>query len=148
MDSLDFLVALERETALPPWRYLLWALRRMEARGEVRGGRFVAGFSGEQFALPEAVDAIRKMKKRAPAHEVVALSAADPLNLAGIIVPGLRIPASVNSRVAYVDGEPVALRVGEEIRILTDCGSDIECRVRTALIRQPPARSRRRYARR
>jgi len=139
---------LERETALPPWRYLLWALRRMEARGEVRGGRFVAGFSGEQFALPEAVDAIRKMKKRAPAHEVVALSAADPLNLAGIIVPGLRIPASVNSRVAYVDGEPVALRLGEEIRILTDCDSDIECRVRTALIRQPPARSRRRYARR
>jgi ATP-dependent Lhr-like helicase len=140
--------ALERETALPPWRYLLWALRRLEARGEIRGGRFVAGFSGEQFALPEAVDAMRKMKKRTPAHEVVVLSAADPLNLAGIIVPGLRIPASVNNRIAYVDGEPVAIRLGEEIRILSDCGSDIECRVRTALIRPPAGKSRRRYARR
>lgn len=140
--------ALERETALPPWRYILWALRRMEARGEVRGGRFVAGFSGEQFALPEAVDALRKTKKRAPSQDIVTLSGADPLNLVGIITPGLRIPSNLNNRLAFVDAEPVAVRLGEEVRMLKECGSEIDCRVRTALIRQPAGRRRSRYARR
>lgn len=139
---------LERETALPPWRYLLWALRRMEARGEIRGGRFVAGFSGEQFALPEAVTALRKIKKQAPGLEIVTVGAADPLNLVGIVVPGLRIPSGISNRIAYFEGEPVAIRLGEEIRMLQECTSDIECRVRTSLIKQRPSKTRRGYARR
>lgn len=126
----------ERESALPPWRYLLWALRRLEARGEVRGGRFVAGFSGEQFALPEALEALRKIRKAPPQSEVVVVNATDPLNLVGILTPGLRIPANTANRIAFVDGEPLAVRLGDEIRLLQTCASDVECRVRTALIGQ------------
>ena len=139
---------LERETALPPWRYLLWALRRMEARGEVRGGRFVAGFSGEQFALPEAVTALRKMKKQSPGAEIVVVAASDPLNLVGIVVPGLRIPSGTNNRIAYFEGDPIAVCLGSEIKMLKDCANDLECRVRTALITRRKNRSRRISARR
>jgi ATP-dependent Lhr-like helicase len=95
---------LARETVAVPWRDLLWALRRMEARGTARGGRFVAGFSGEQYALPEAVDMLRSPRSRAPDGELVTLSAADPLNLVGIVVPGPRIPALHTNRVAFRDG--------------------------------------------
>ncbi|MGA8097973.1 MAG: hypothetical protein WB810_04845, partial [Candidatus Cybelea sp.] len=76
-----------RESLAPPWRELLAVLRRMEARGEIRGGRFVAGFVGEQFALPEAVDALRAARRSGDV-ECVALGAYDPLNLTGIILPG------------------------------------------------------------
>lgn len=135
----------ERETALPPWRYLLWALRRLEARGEIRGGRFVAGYSGEQFALPEALEALRKMRKTPPQADVIVINATDPLNLVGILTPGLRIPANIGNRIAYVGGEAVAVRLGEEIRLLQTCAAELECRVRTALIGQRgPQRARRR----
>ncbi len=127
---------LERETALPPWRYLLWALRRLEARGEIRGGRFVAGYSGEQFALPEALDALRKVRKAPPTADAIVVSAADPLNLVGILTPGLRIPANSANRIAFVGGEAMAVRLGTEIRLLQPCASDVDCRVRTALIGQ------------
>ncbi len=139
----------ERETALPPWRYLLWALRRLEARGEVRGGRFVAGYSGEQFALPEALEALRKIRKAEPQPDVIVVNATDPLNLVGILTPGLRIPANSANRIAFVSGEAVAVRLGEEIRLLQACASDVECRVRTALIgRHGPQRARNRLRRR
>ncbi|MGB6519836.1 MAG: hypothetical protein WBE79_15175, partial [Candidatus Cybelea sp.] len=77
-----------RESLAPPWRELLAALRRMEARGEIRGGRFVAGFVGEQFALPEAVDALRAARRSGADGERVSLGAYDPLNLTGIVLPG------------------------------------------------------------
>jgi ATP-dependent Lhr-like helicase len=96
-----------REQLAIPWRDLLFAMRRMEARGVVRGGRFVTGFSGEQFALPEAVEALRRIDSKQPDSLVVTISAADPLNLAGVITPGQRIPALRTRRITLVDGIPV-----------------------------------------
>ncbi len=93
-----------RENLAVPWREILWALRRMEARGTIRGGRFVTGFSGEQFAHPDAVDVLRAVRKQRPAGETVQLSAADPLNLTGIVLPGPRIPAIPSNTVTYLDG--------------------------------------------
>ncbi|HSR25276.1 MAG TPA: DEAD/DEAH box helicase [Candidatus Eisenbacteria bacterium] len=97
---------LAREAFTVPWREVLWALRRMEARGTIRGGRFVSGFSGEQYALPEAVDVLRAVRREERAGETVTISAADPLNLAGIVLPGPRVPALGGSSVTYVDGVP------------------------------------------
>jgi ATP-dependent Lhr-like helicase len=95
---------LARENLTVPWREVLWALRRMEARGTVRGGRFVNGFSGEQFAHPDAVDVLRDIRKTPLTGETVRLSAPDPLNLVGIILPGPRIPAIATNTVTYTDG--------------------------------------------
>jgi len=80
-----------RETLAPSWRELLGALRRMEARGEIRGGRFVAGFVGEQFARPEAVDLLRRVRREEGARAPLVVPAADPLNLTGIVLPGPRV---------------------------------------------------------
>lgn len=99
---------LARESVLPAWRELLVTFRRLEDRGEVRGGRFVSGFIGEQFALPVAVESIRAMRHRAPTGEAVSVSAADPLNLIGVLVPGDRVPALSGRIVSYRDGVPVA----------------------------------------
>jgi ATP-dependent Lhr-like helicase len=98
---------LARESLALPWRDLVWAMRRMEARGSIRGGRFVTGFSGEQFALPGAVDALRRTRKLERTGEEVLLSAADPLNLAGILTPGPRIPSVRAKSVLFRDGVPV-----------------------------------------
>ncbi len=104
---------LAREAA-PPWRDLLNVLRRAEARGEVRGGRFVAGFSGEQFALAEAVEALREERRNeASGSGFLIVSACDPLNLAGIVVPGPRIPAVSGHRVVLENGVPVGSRQAE-----------------------------------
>jgi ATP-dependent Lhr-like helicase len=97
---------LVREPFTVPWREVLWALRRMEARGTIRGGRFVNGFSGEQYAAPDAVDLLRTVRKQQRTGETVTLSAADPLNLVGIVLPGARVPAVATNRVVYVDGIP------------------------------------------
>jgi ATP-dependent helicase Lhr and Lhr-like helicase len=105
---------LVRETIVPKWRELLIAFRRLEDRGEIRGGRFVDGFLGEQFALPMAVDSLRSMRQLPPSGEVSAVSAADPLNLVGILVPGDRMPAISGRHVAYCDGVP--LSEGEVVR--------------------------------
>ncbi|MBW2275379.1 MAG: DEAD/DEAH box helicase [Deltaproteobacteria bacterium] len=96
-----------RENLIVPWRDILWAFRRMEARGTVRGGRFVTGFVGEQYALPSAVDGLRRTRRTPLSGEVVRLSAADPLNLVGILTPGPRIPALRSNEVVYRDGLPV-----------------------------------------
>ena len=98
---------LAREANLPPWRELLGAFRRLEDRGEIRGGRFVDGFLGEQFALPVAVESVRAMRKLIAASETITLSAADPLNLVGILVPGERVPAISGNSVTFRDGAAV-----------------------------------------
>ncbi len=84
---------LARETLASPWRELLGALRRMEARGEIRGGRFVAGFVGEQFARPEAVELLRIVRRESPSTSALRVPAADPLNLVGVVLPGGRVSA-------------------------------------------------------
>jgi ATP-dependent Lhr-like helicase len=98
---------LARESLAPPWRDLLVVLRRMEARGEVRGGRFIAGFVGEQFALPEAVDLLRAVRREGPSGEVMTISTADPLNLVGIVLPGPRISALAGGVIRLRDGVQV-----------------------------------------
>ncbi len=104
---------LVRETNLPKWRELQLAFRRLEARGEIRGGRFVDGFLGEQFALPVAVESLRATRKLPAAGEVVTLSAADPLNLIGIIVPGERVPAISGKTVTYRDRVAMEAEISE-----------------------------------
>jgi len=99
---------LQRETLLPRWRELQVMLRRLEDRGEVRGGRFISGFAGEQFALPLAVDSLRAIRKIEPSGEIVTISAADPLNLVGIIVPGERVSAVSRNTATFKDGVAVS----------------------------------------
>jgi ATP-dependent Lhr-like helicase len=105
--GIVFRDALARETNLPKWREMQMAFRRLEDRGEIRGGRFVDGFLGEQFALPVAVESLRATRKMPPTGEVTTLSAADPLNLIGILVPGERVPAISGRTVIFRDGVPV-----------------------------------------
>ena len=109
---------LARETGAPSWRELVLVYRRLEARGEIRGGRFVAGLSGEQFALPEAVGQLRAIRRREGGGRLVAVGAADPLNLAGIVTAGERIPALARNRILYRDGVPVLALEGGEVRPL------------------------------
>jgi ATP-dependent Lhr-like helicase len=104
---------------LPPWRALLRVSRRLEARGEIRGGRFVAGFSGEQFALPEAVGLLREMRRRPASDQLVSLSGADPLNLIGILTPGPRLVGVTRNRILYRDGLPIAALSGDNVQFLT-----------------------------
>jgi ATP-dependent Lhr-like helicase len=94
---------LTRESNAPKWRDLLNILRRLEARGEIRGGRFVSGFSGEQYALPEAMDSLRAARTR-DCSTIIPVSAADPMNLAGIVIPGDRISAVPGKQVLYRNG--------------------------------------------
>jgi ATP-dependent Lhr-like helicase len=131
---------LERESGLPPWRDLLYIYRRLEARGEVRGGRFVDGFAGEQFALPDAVGALRETRRRPKAGELVSVSAADVLNLVGIVTPGPRVPVLGENRVLYRDGIPVAVQVAEEVKFLEEITPETEWSLRNSLLRrrQPP----------
>ena len=105
---------------LPPWRDLLRVLRRLEARGEIRGGRFVAGFSGEQYALPEAIGLLRETRRRPSSGQWVSLSGADPLNLIGVITPGSRLAALTASRLIYRDGVPVAALAGGKVQFLAE----------------------------
>lgn len=103
---------LEREPGwLPAWRELLPVYHRLEARGEIRGGRFVAGLSGEQFALPEAIPLLREMRRRPHDNSLVLVSGADPLNLCGVLLPGDKVPALAGNRVLFRDGLPVATMV-------------------------------------
>ena len=98
---------LARENNLPPWRTLLQLYRRWEARGEIRGGRFVDGFVGEQFALPDAVEQLRARRRGPKKEEPVIVAAGDPPNLAGILSPGARVSPYSNQVIAYHKGVPI-----------------------------------------
>jgi ATP-dependent helicase Lhr and Lhr-like helicase len=129
---------LEREADwLPPWRELVYVYRRLEARGEIRGGRFVAGFSGEQFALPEAIGVLREVRRKRGSGELISISGADPLNLAGILTPGPRLAALTRNRLLYRDGLPVALLEGGEVQFLEAMDATAEWEARNALLRSP-----------
>ena len=169
---------LEREGIVLPWRVLLRIYHRLEARGEIRGGRFVAGISGEQFALPEAVGMLRAIRRtrtgamdfgfRSPAQEaeessltagllpgtesatesLVSVSAADPLNLAGIITPGGRVTAHTANRILYRNGEPVAVLESGETRFLVELSRTLEWKAKAALLRKATPPQLRTYLRR
>ncbi len=129
---------LEREAAwLPPWRDLLRVYRTLEARGEIRGGRFVAGFSGEQFALPDAIASLRSVRRREPNGELISVSGADPLNLAGILTPGPKLAALTGNRLLYRDGLPVAMLAGGQVRFLDGLAPSEEWQAQKALLRGP-----------
>ncbi len=113
---------LARETNLPKWRELQMAFRRLEDRGEIRGGRFVDGFLGEQFALPVAVESLRATRKMLKTGETIVLSAADPLNLVGILVPGERVAAISGKTVAFSDGEVLQTAVSRDAEPLAAIG--------------------------
>jgi ATP-dependent Lhr-like helicase len=125
---------LEREAGwLPPWRDLLRVYRRLEARGEIRGGRFVAGFSGEQFALPEAIGLLRETRRKKASGELISLSGADPLNLVGILTPGVKLPPLGGNRVLYRDGLPIATSAGGETHFFEELDPGAEWQARKAL---------------
>ncbi|VTU28158.1 ATP-independent RNA helicase DbpA [Variovorax sp. SRS16] len=110
---------LEREAAwLPPWRDLVRTCRRLEARGEIRGGRFIAGLSGEQFALPEAIGLMRQVRRRPADDALVCLAAADPANLLGSVLPGTRVARVPGARVLYRGGLPIATRIADQVELL------------------------------
>jgi ATP-dependent Lhr-like helicase len=115
---------LVRESFVMPWRDVLWALRRLEARGTVRGGRFVTGFVGEQYGLPEAVELLRQTRRRERTGEIVRLAAVDPLNLIGILTPGPRVPAQRGNVVVYRDGLPLSTAT-DSVRHTTDLPSSL-----------------------
>jgi ATP-dependent helicase Lhr and Lhr-like helicase len=135
---------LDREGDLPPWYSLLRVYRRLEAQGRIRGGRFIAGFAGEQYALPEAVTALRKTRRQKKTGELVSISAADPLNLVGILTPGHRVPATARNRILFRDGIPIAFREGSEMHFLEDPAEE-RWALSQALQRQPVPRAVRAY---
>jgi ATP-dependent Lhr-like helicase len=130
---------LERETLIPAWRDLLSVLRRLEARGEIRGGRFVDGFSGEQYALPEAVGRLRAVRKTPCRASLVSVSASDPLNLVGIATPGDRLAALAGNRLLYRDGIPIAVQEGRDVRWLIDLDATSRWQAQSALIKRSVA---------
>lgn len=134
---------IEREDGLPPWRELHYVYRRLEARGEVSGGRFVSQFAGEQFALPEAAIALRGVAaemtegrdpQRSP--ERVLLAATDPLNLAGVLTPGERLPRVPGNRVLFEDGVPIALHAAGETRYPRELPPQQQWEINTLMIRK------------
>jgi len=169
---------LEREGIALPWRVLLRIYHRLEARGEIRGGRFVAGISGEQFALPEAVGMLRAIRRARTGsidfgirsasqaaedsatepslvvglssneESLISVSAADPLNLIGIITPGGRISAFTSNRILYHNGEPVAVLEGGETRFLVELSRSMEWKAKSALMRKATPPQLRGYLRR
>ncbi|HEV7797006.1 MAG TPA: helicase-related protein, partial [Pyrinomonadaceae bacterium] len=164
---------LEREGIALPWRVLLRIYHRLEARGELRGGRFVAGISGEQFALPEAVGMLRAIRRtrsgamdfglRSPQavaelttdraanageESLISVSAADPLNLVGIITPGGRLTAHTSNRILYRDGEPITVLESGETRFLVELSRTMEWRAKSALLRKATPPQLRSYLRR
>jgi len=121
---------------LPPWHLLLRVLRRLENQGHVRGGRFVAGASGEQYALPDAVTAMRAMQQKAADGALVSLSAADPLNIVGIVTPGERLAALSGNRLVLRDGVPIATQSAGETRFIVTLTVPEQWTVRNALLRR------------
>jgi ATP-dependent Lhr-like helicase len=127
---------LEREGVAVPWRVLLRIYHRLEARGEIRGGRFVGGISGEQFALPEAIGMLRAIRRAGAQDSLISVSAADPLNLVGIILPGPRITAHTSNRILYHDGAPIASFESGETHFLVELSRAMEWKAKAALMRK------------
>ncbi|MGH8471360.1 MAG: Lhr family helicase, partial [Gammaproteobacteria bacterium] len=125
-----------REHLPLPWRDLLHIYRLLEARGEIRGGRFISSASGEHFALPEAVSSLRALRREQFQGDLVSVSAADPLNLVGILTPGPRVAAFASNRILYRDGVPVALQLGREVQFIAPLEGNTEWELRTALVRK------------
>ena len=127
---------LEREGLSIPWRVLLRVYHRLEARGDIRGGRFVAGISGEQFALPDAIGMLRAIRRAGAQESLISVSAADPLNLVGIIIPGNRITAHTSNRILYKDGAPIASFESGETHFLVELSRAMEWKAKAALMRK------------
>jgi ATP-dependent Lhr-like helicase len=123
---------LARESAGVPWRELVRVYRTLEARGEIRGGRFVAGMSGEQFALPDAVERLREVRRASPDDALIVVSGADPLNLTGIVTGGDRIRSAASSRVVYRNGVPIAAMEGDMLRTLAAVDPSVAAAAATA----------------
>jgi ATP-dependent Lhr-like helicase len=124
---------LTRESVVAPWRDLARVYRRLEARGEIRGGRFVSGMSGEQFAMPEAIERLREVRRAPGNGRLLTIGTADPLNLAGIVTSGDRIRSTARNRMAYRDGVPVAVMEGGIVRMLAALDAPAQNEVASAL---------------
>jgi len=135
----------EKENLAPPWRDLVRVLRTLEARGQIRGGRFVEGVWGEQFALPEAIVELRSNKKEDKSGVLISISASDPLNLTNIITPGRRIPSFSGNRILYKDGIPIAAIESKEVYFMIEPEEGERWMQQEALVRQPIAPGLRKY---
>jgi ATP-dependent Lhr-like helicase len=120
---------------LPGWRDILMCCRRLEARGEIRGGRFIAGLAGEQYADPAAIGLLREVRRRALTRQYVSVSGADPLNLLGIVTPGARLPSITGNRLLYLDGAPIATYAGNEVAFIGELDPKEQWQARQALLR-------------
>jgi ATP-dependent helicase Lhr and Lhr-like helicase len=134
--GIVFRALLTRESAVPQWRELLPVYWRLEARGDIHGGRFVGGQYGEQFALPEAVEMLRSVRRQQDDETIIAISAADPLNLIGIITPGSKLSALAGNRILYQGGEPLATQTGKETHFLQPIDDTRRWSIKTRLIRR------------
>mgnify|MGYP000387666613 CR=1 FL=1 len=131
---------IERESFAPPWRVLVRVLRRMELRGDLRGGRFVSQVSGEQYAPPEIVEELRKVRSKPASEKMISLSAADPLNLLGTILPGKKVSKLTSNRILFRGGIPLAVLEGGEVKYLKEFPPEEEWQVKKALLlgKTPP----------
>jgi ATP-dependent Lhr-like helicase len=136
---------LSREAGAPAWRDLLMVYRRLEARGEIRGGRFVSGMSGEQFALPEAVGQLRSVRRLEGGGRLVSVGGADPLNLTGILTPGERIPGLTSNRILYRDGVPVLAKEAGQVKSLAPHAAEPSAELVHALVRKASTPALHRY---
>ncbi len=127
---------MEKESFAPPWRVLVRVLRRLELRGELRGGRFVSQVSGEQFALPETVEALRKIRQAPKTEKLISISAVDPLNLVGNILPGKRVANLTANRILFRDGIAVAVLEGKQVHFLESVAPDQQWTWKKALVRR------------
>ena len=129
-----FRAVLDREAFAPPWRTLLACLRKMELRGELRGGRFVAGVGGEQFALAETVDALRRLNnENGNDSKYYSIAATDPVNLLNLVQPNKKLPRKLNNRILYQDGIPTAVLEAGKVRFLKEVGVDEQWALQQAL---------------
>jgi ATP-dependent helicase Lhr and Lhr-like helicase len=135
----------ERENLPLPWRDVVSFLRTLEARGQIRGGRFVEGVYGEQYALPEAIIELRNIRKKKDAGSLISISAADPLNLTSIITPGRRIPSYSGNRILYKEGVPVAVKEAKEIQFLIEPEPEEKWALQNALITHQVSPKLRKY---
>jgi len=117
---------LRRESGAPSWFELLQVYRKLEARGEIRGGRFVKGVAGEQFALSDSIRELRRLRDCPAEKTITVLSGADPLNLTGILTPGARLPVTSGNRLAFIDGVPVAARRSGQLLWLAECPAELQ----------------------